>query len=169
MRRAAAVLGALALVIGSANLMAQAKPSFAGTWTLQQPEGGGGGGGGRGGGRGGGGFGGGAFACGQQCTIAQDANTLTVTRTMGENTVSAKYMLDGSESSNTSMGRGGEVTVVSKAVWEGNNLVITTTLPNGGEAKATLSMADGMMTVSTTRPGRGGGDPVTTSQSYKKG
>jgi hypothetical protein len=91
---------------------------------------------------------------------------LKVDRTMGENTVSATFKLDGMESSN--MGRGGEQTVVSKAMWEGDNLVITTTLPNGGESKTTLSMADGMMSVSTTRPGRGGGDPTTTTQQYKK-
>lgn len=169
MRRAAAVMGALALVMLSANVFAQAKPSFAGTWTLDQPEGGGGGGGGRAGGRGGGrGGGGGGFACGMTCTITQDGTTLTVNRTVGENTISAKFMLDGSDSPNSMMGRGGEATtVVSKAMWEGNNLVITTP-GNNGEIKAVISMANGMMSVTTTRPGRGGGDPTTTTQNYKK-
>lgn len=164
MRRAAAIVGALGLVIATASVFAQATPNFAGTWTLVPAEGGGGGGGGRGGGRGGG-FGGGG--CGQECTITQDAATLTIARAMGENTITMKYTLDGSESSNTVMGRGGEMTQVSKAVWEGDTLVITTAAANG-EIKMVLSMADGMMSISTTRPGRQGGAPVTTAQQYKK-
>lgn len=169
MRRAAAVLGALALVVASASVFAQAKPNFAGAWTLVPAEGAAaGGGGGRGGGRGGGGGGGGGFACGQSCTITQDAAVLKVERMQGENTISMSFKLDGSDSSNTTMGRGGEQTVVSKAAWTGNNLVITTAGQNG-ETKATVSMASGMMSISTTRPGRGGGDPTTTTQSYKKG
>jgi len=161
MRRAAAIVGALGLVIATASVFAQAKPNFAGTWTLVPAEGGGGGG--RGGGRGG--FGGGG--CGQECTVTQDATTLTIARTMGENTISMKYTLDGSESTNMVMGRGGETAQVSKAMWEGDTIVITTAAANG-EIKMVLSMADGMMTITTTRPGRQGSAPTTSAQQYKK-
>ena len=160
MKRATAVVGALALVRAGASLFAQAKPNFAGKWMCADcpaP-----GGGGRGGGMGGGGF-------GPEFTAAQDATSLTITRAMGENTVTLKYMLDGSESKNMMMGRGGaQQELVSKAVWEGSSLVITTTVGQG-ERKQVLSMKDGNLVVETTNPGRQGGAPTTTTLTYKKG
>ena len=101
MKRAAAVVGAMALVLAGASLAAQAKANFAGKWVCTDCPAPGGGGGGRGGGMGGGGL-------GPEFTAAQDATTLSITRTMGENTVTLKYNLDGSESKNTMMGRGGQ-------------------------------------------------------------
>jgi hypothetical protein len=162
------MLGALALVTATVSVYAQAKPSFAGKWTLVPAEGEAGGGGGRGGRGGRGGGGGGGFACGMECTITQDAAMLKVERMAGENMVSATFKLDGTDSVNTSMGRGGETQVTSKAMWEGNNLVVTTTNPNG-EVKSVISMEGGMLKVARTAPGRGGGEPTTTTTTYKKG
>src|SRR5688572_29736937 len=77
------LLTGVATVTLVAGLAAQAKPDFSGKWTLVPDANAaaapapGGGGGGRGGGRGGGG---GQF-CGQECTVAQDGTSLTVTRT----------------------------------------------------------------------------------------
>jgi hypothetical protein len=159
-----AVLGAAALVLAAASTFAQGKTNFAGKWTLvvDPAAAGGGGRGGRGGG------GGGGFACGPECTITQDAATLTVTRTTQAGEQKFVVKLDGSESKNTVMGRGGEATEqVSKATWAGANLVITTTLPNG-EAKVTLSIDGGNLVVDRSAPGREG-TPVTTKQTYKKG
>src|SRR5262245_50393538 len=88
MRRAAAMLCATAMVLMTASAYAQKPTNFAGTWTRDAAAGGGGGGaagggggggGQRGGGRGGGG--GGAFNCGMECTIAQDATSITITPT----------------------------------------------------------------------------------------
>ena len=117
-----------AAVLAVATLAWAQKPDFSGTWTLDPAasEGGaggapGGGGGGRGGGRGG---------LGQGGTVKQTADALTVERTVGENKVTATYKLDGTESKNSMMGRGGQaVESVSTAKWDGPALVITTTKP----------------------------------------
>src|SRR3954462_1707727 len=106
--RRSALMGIAAVAFVASNAFAQAK-NFAGTWNMvvdpaaQQAAGGGGGGGARGG-RGGGG--GGGFS-GMTFTVAQDANSVTITRTQGENTVTTKYMTDGTDSKNMMAGRGG--------------------------------------------------------------
>jgi hypothetical protein len=46
--------------------------------------------------------------------------------------VSTVYNLDGSESKNTDQGRGGPQEQVSKAMWDGAKLVVTTTINAGG-------------------------------------
>ena len=167
MRRISFVATAIAAAFLVAGLSAQGKPDFSGKWTLvvdpaaAPPAGGGGGGGGqRGGGRGGGG----AQVCGQECTITQDATSLTVTRTTQAGEQKSVFKLDGSESKNA--GRGGDV--VSKAMWEGNKIVISTALPGrdggpGTTAKSTVGMTGGMMEIETDA-GRG-----PTKQTYKKG
>jgi hypothetical protein len=165
MRRISFLAVAIAATFLVAGLSAQ-NPNFAGKWTqvvdpnAPAPGAGGGGGGGRGGGRGGGG---GQF-CGQECTIAQDAATITITRTTQAGEQKAVYNLNGSESKNA--GRGGEV--VSKAMWEGGKLVISTAQPGrdggpGVTVKTTVSMSGGNMEVETDA-GRG---PQKTT--YKKG
>jgi hypothetical protein len=171
MRIVSTLLTGLTAVLLVAGLSAQAKPDFSGKWTLvpdpnaaAAPAGGGGGGGGRGGGRGGGG---GQF-CGQECTITADATMLTVTRTTQNGEVKAMYKLDGSESKNAQAGRGGATTeVVSKAMWDGNKVTISTTRDFGGNTvttKTTLSVAGGELNVEN----EGGQGPATT-QKYKKG
>ena len=171
MRRAALVLTAAALVVAAANLSAQG-PNFSGTWTRDTTgmgallAGGGGGGGGRG-------FGGGAGPM----TIAQDAATLTTTRTQGQNEVKAVYKLDGSESKNTGPSRGGNpgVEMTSTAKWSGATLTIVTNQPaQDGSTRTTsavwsLDSTGKVLSIATTAPGRGGGDPVTTTVKYNKG
>jgi hypothetical protein len=168
---------AAATALFVAGLSAQGKPNFSGKWTMvpdpaaaaaPAPGGGapGGGGGGRGGGRGGGG--GGQF-CGQECTITQDATTLTVTRTTQGGEQKAVYKLDGTESKNSQAGRGGETTeVVSKAMWEGNNIAISRDVAgrDGGApttVKTVIAMNAGQMEVEN-QGGRGGA----AKQVYKK-
>ena len=86
------------------------------------------------------------------------------------------YNLDGSDSKNTGMGRGGNpgVETISHAKWDGATLVITT--PRTGQdgtvttSTATYSLdATGSLVVSTTQPGRNGADPTTRAVTYKKG
>jgi pectate lyase len=154
----------LALVV-VAVAFAQGKPNFAGTWTLDQAKtealnpapAGGGGGGGRG-------MGGGPM------TVAQTDKQLTIEQTMGQNTVKSVYNLDGTESKNESMGRGGTPTTLTSTVkWDGNKLLITTKSegPSGPvERVQTWSLnPDGTLTIE--RPGRGGGAAMKTV--YTKG
>jgi hypothetical protein len=157
------------------GLSAQAKPSFAGKWTLvpdanaaAAPAGGGGG---RGGGRGGG-FGGGGF-CGMECTITQDANTLVVSRTTQAGETKTTYTLDGKPAKNTVNAGGNAMESTSTATWDGAKLSISTSRDFNGQTTTTkmvLSMdATGQMVVETTAPGRNGGEPTTTKQMFKKG
>ncbi len=108
-----AVFLALAVV---AIAFAQAKPNFSGTWTPQAPAAGAppAGGGGRGGGMMG------------PMTVTQTDKTLTVERTMGENTIKQVYNLDGTETKNEMPGRGGTTVQTSTCKWDGNKLLITT-------------------------------------------
>jgi hypothetical protein len=69
-------------------------------------------------------------------------------------------------------GRGGQQEQVSKAAWEGNRLVITTTVNAGGtpaEQRRVLSIEGGNLIVEQTNPGRQGGAPTTAKVVYKKG
>jgi hypothetical protein len=167
MRRNFLVVAVVLMFGAAASLAAQAKPDFSGKWVMDAAAApaapaGGGGGGGRGGGRGGG--------FGNEFTIAQTATTLTITRMQGDQTVTTVYNLDGSESKNMVAGRGGgEPTAqVSKAVWDGAKLVVTTTAPNG-EQKRVFAMEGGNLTIETTQPGRDGGPGTPNKVTYKKG
>jgi len=175
MRRNFLIVAVVLMFGATASLAAQAQPDFSGKWTLDPasapappagaPAGGGGGGGGRGGGRGGGGF-------GNEFTIAQNAKTLTLTRMQGDQTVTTVFNLDGSESKNTVQGRGGATEQVSKAVWDGAKLVVTTTINAGGnniEQKRVFAMEGGNLTIETTQPGRDGGPGTPAKLVYKKG
>ncbi len=142
----------LAMVV-VAVAFAQGKPDFSGTWTPQAPAAGGGGGRGSGG----------------PMTVTQNDKTLTVERSMGGNTMKTVYNLDGTESKNEQMGRGGTPTTSTSTVkWDGAKLVITTKSegPNGPvERTQTWSMtADGNLQIE--QPGQGG---AVTARVYTKG
>ena len=163
--RRSALMGVAAVAFVASSAFAQAT-SFAGTWNMvQDPAQQQAAGGGRGGRGGGGGF-------GMTFTVEQDAKALTIKQTRGENTITSVYNLDGSESKNVQQGRGGEMTLLSTAKWEGANLVITTKQPMGEnmvEIKRTLSLgADGVLTIEMSRPGQDG-NPMTSKVQYKKG
>jgi hypothetical protein len=174
--RRSALMGLAAVAFVASNAFAQAT-SFAGTWNMvqdpaqQQAAGGGAAGrGGRGGGMGG---------FGATFTVAQDASTLTITQTRGQQEIKSVYKLDGTESKNTvSMGRGDQaqqMEQISIAKWEGANLVITTKQQMGEqtfETKRTLSLGtDGTLTIETasTQPGRDGQPRPAQKVQYKKG
>jgi hypothetical protein len=140
------------LIVATAALVAQKKPDFSGSWTLDpsRSEMGGGGPGGGGPGRGPGGGG------PSKLVVKQTDATLTIEREMGGETVTQTYKLDGSESVNRGM-RGGEVK--SKSRWDGDKLVTegsqSMNTPGGDmtiQTKEIRSMAaDGTMVVETTR------------------
>ena len=143
-----------AAVLAVATLAWAQKPDFSGTWTLDPAASEGGAGGAPGGGGGGGGRGGGRGGLGQGGTVKQTADALTVERTMGENKVTSTYKLDGSESKNTMMGRGGNsVESVSTAKWDGPALVITTKMDMGNgpqESTQKWTVSGSTLTIETT-------------------
>jgi len=139
-----------AAVFAVASVAFAQKPDFSGTWTLDPeasgmaaPAGGGGGGG-----RGGGALGNGP------ATVKQTADTLTIERTAGDNKITLTYKLDGSESKNTMMGRGGTPTEsVSTAKFDGGKLTIVTKQDMGGQMVETTqnwSLAGSVLTVEST-------------------
>ena len=164
-----------AAVLAVATLAWAQKADFSGTWTLDPaasdaPAGGGGGapgggapGGGGGGGRGGGR--GGILGAGPS-VVKQTATELVVESTMGENKVTRTFKLDGSESKNTVMGRGGNpMESVSTAKWDGAKLVIVTKQAMGDQTFETTenwSVSGSTLTVESTNA-RG-----TTKRVYKK-
>jgi hypothetical protein len=112
-------MSSAALVFGATTVSAQAKPSFAGAWTVvvdpnaaPAP--------GRGGGRGG---------LGQAATIAQDAKTLTVTRTTQNGEVKTVYNLDGTDSKNT-MTFGGNAVEQTSTSWSSPRARRSTATPS---------------------------------------
>ncbi len=141
------LFGALLALVVVSLAFAQGKPNFSGKWTPEQAAAGGGGRGMAG-----------------PMTVTQDDKTLTVERSMGGNTMKAVYNLDGSESKNSMMGRGGEtMEQVSTAKWDGSKLAITTKTANGESTQTWSLSSDGKLQIE--RQGRQG--PVTTT--YTKG
>jgi hypothetical protein len=156
----------VAAVLSVASVAFAQTPDFSGSWTIDtaaMPAPAAGGGGGRGGGRGG--------MMGGPMVVKQTADMLTIERTMGENKVTTTYKLDGTESENKMMGRGGEVVTKSTAKWDGGKLTITTkqAAPDGTErvSTETWSLDGGALTIESTRTGREG-TPTTTKRVYKK-
>ena len=150
----------VAAVLAVTTLAWAQRPDFSGTWTLDAEASGmaAGGGGGRG-------MGGGALGMGG--TIKQTADAITIERMMGDNKTTATYKLDGTESKNTMMGRGGQsVESVSTAKLDGQTLTITSKVDMGGQVNESTqkwTLAGNVLTIETTSA-RG-----TQKRVYKKG
>ena len=116
-----------AAILSVASVAFAQKTDFSGTWTPEAPAAGAAAAGAAGGGQGGGGRRG---MMPRPMVVKQTADTLTIERTMGQNTVTSTYKLDGTESVNKVMrGRGEnatEVEVKSTAKWDGSKLVLST-------------------------------------------
>ena len=153
MRRVTAILSVAAVVLVAAGLAAQAKPGFAGEWKIEADP--------ADGGRGQG-------SPGPDLTITQGAAVMTVEYRKAPAPVKLTYKLDGSVSKNMVAGRGGGATTeqVSKAMWAGNTLVVTTTT-GAGDEKRTFSTDGGYLVVETSAPARNGGAPNITKVTYK--
>ena len=112
------LLAMMSAVILPFAARAQSKPDFSGTWTLDTaksdpaPQG-----------RGGRGGGGGAASL----TIKQTASELAISSEGRQGPQTLTYKLDGSESTNQVMGRGGATPVKSTVKWDGASLVVETT------------------------------------------
>lgn len=123
-------------------------PDFSGTWKLDaakstMPQRGGGGGA----------PGGGV----PEIIVKQTKDTLTIEQSMGGNTVTRTYKLDGTESTNTVMGRGGSSEIKIKSKWDGSKLVSEwQQAGRGGEmvtVKETISMDGASLVRETDRGG----------------
>ena len=136
----------LVAVLAVATVASAQKPDFSGTWTLDPASAPAAGGGGRGGG-------GGALGNGP-ATVKQTADALTIERTMGDAKVTLTYKLDGSESRNMMMGRGGQqADSVSTAKWDGPRLTIVTKQEMDGqitESTQVWTLDGSTLTVDTT-------------------
>ena len=154
MRRLTAMLSGTAVLLMAAGLAAQAKPSFAGEWKMMANPDAGGGRGGR---------------PGADLIITQDAASMTVDYPKAPAAMKLTCKLDGSESKNMMAGRGGAAPTeqVSKAMWSGNTLIVTTTT-GAGEEKRTFSTDGGYLVVETSARARNGGAQNVTRETYKK-
>ena len=158
MKRLVAFTIAAALVTSSLAVLAQARPNFAGKWTLvPNPNAPAPTGRGRG--------------LGQAFTATQDEKTLTViTSNPPIGQIKAVYNLDGSESKNPITFVGTTVDRTSKVKWDGARLIVTSTSNFQGNATQTTQVwsldASGTLTVEFTS--NASGTPTTTKAQYKK-
>lgn len=153
MKRASTVLVA-ALALTSSVLTAQDKPSFAGTWKLTSEAA--------------------DQMTAPQMTVTQDAKTMVVTASTQMGEIKTNYNLDGTEAKSPVEFNGQSFDRVTKTAWDGAKLKMTVTIDFNGqtfETKATWALnPDGTLLVETTRPDfQGGGAPVTSKATYKKG
>jgi hypothetical protein len=148
MRRMTALLSVVTVVLATAGLGAQEKPSFAGEWKMVATNGQGG--------------------PGVDLVITQDATSMTVDYKRGQTPAPMKltYKLDGSASKNMMAG-GAPTEQVSKAMWAGNKIVATTTTQAGEETR-TFSMEGADLVVETSASTRKGGTPGITKVTYKR-
>jgi hypothetical protein len=146
MRRLTAILSIAAVALTAASLAAQGKASFAGEWKMERTAGGQG-------------------EPGLDLAITQDAASVTIDYRRGgpaPGPVKLTYRLDGSASRNMMAAQRGAAPTeqVSKAVWAGNTIVVTT--PTGaGEEKRTFSMDGDDLVVEISTPARLGSPKVT--------
>lgn len=151
-------VGLIAAAILAVAIAAWAqKPDFSGAWTLDpsSPP------------AGGRNEGGGGSALGNgPATVKQTAETLTIQRTMGGDTVTLTYQLDGTGSRNTLEGGDGQpVDSLSIVKWDGPKLTIVTKQESAGglaEATQVWTVVGNTLTVETAS-GRG-----TQKRIYKK-
>ena len=149
MRRVTAILS-VAVVLMATDLFAQSKPSFAGEWKKDVPMGQG--------------------APGVDLIIRQDAASITVEDMRGAPApVKVTCKLDGSTSKNMTAGAGGggPIEQVSRAMWVGNTLIVTTTTAVG-EEKRTFSLEGGNLVVETSASARSAGAPTINKVTYKR-
>jgi len=154
MKRACSFL-LVCLALASASLMAQDKPNFVGTWKLPadvQPE---------------------PFTP-PQMSVAIDGNVMTVTGTNQMGEFKTIYNMDGTEAKSPIQFNGDTIERTTKTAWDGSKLVMTVVANFGGQSFETKSVwsiaADGTLLIEMTRPDfQGGGGPITTKTTYKKG
>jgi hypothetical protein len=141
------------------SLVAQAtKPTFAGKWSLTDP----------------------AAAnpmagLSASLTVAQDDKTMKVTAIGGQmGDISTTYNMDGTEGKSPLDFNGNTIDRTTKVKWDGAKLALTTTVSFNGQTFETVQVwaldATGNLVIDSTRPDfQGGGAPVKSTATYKKG
>jgi hypothetical protein len=178
MRGPALLVCGAAIAVFATAAQAQSKvKEFDGKWTRvddpNAPPGGAGGGEARGGARGGGGRGGrGGLGAAVQIEVDASNNKFYIIRTAQSGEMKSTYMLDGTESKNTMQMGGNSMDQMSTTKWAGDTLMITTKMQMGenmSESTMALWISGGNLMVRSSSPGRGGGEGMITTTTYKKG
>jgi hypothetical protein len=181
MRVLTAFVSAVALaLLTTSGALAQKKPDFSGTWTLDPAAGPG-----APSGDGRGGRGGGVNplqqlvtqSAPQQLTLTQSANTLTISWTQDGRKTTETLTLDGSETKRPMSGAtaDGQPTAGSfseKASWEADRIVVVERQNIGGfsvELRRVFSMDGDHLVIELTATVPQGGDPTVVRVVYKKG
>ena len=153
MRRTFNISTAVVLLLTTVGL-AQAKPDFTGKWTLTSPD---------------------AASAGMNPTslaVTQDAKTITLVANTQVGEIKTVVNLDGTPARSPIEIQGMSIDRTTKSAWDGNKLVLTTVSDFQGqtfETKQVWSLANGTLTIDSTRPDfQGGGGPVTEKLTYKK-
>ena len=154
MRRAFNTACVLVLLFTSI-VSAQAKPSFAGKWTLVSPD---------------------AASAGMNPTslaVTQDAKTITLVAGTQMGEIKTVVNLDGTPAKSPIEIQGMSIDRTTKSAWDGNKLVLTTVSDFQGQSFETKQIwslgADGTLTIDSTRPDfQGGGGQVNEKLVYKK-
>lgn len=124
------------LVVAGSWLQPAARPDFSGRWTLDAqrstatPSGP-------------------AAMFGSSFVAKQDARALTLDILFPGGTIQAVYKLDGSESRNQIPGANGPETIVSRATWDGNRLVIVTKSTEELDGKSVQMESRRVMSIGT--------------------
>ena len=137
-KRRATALFTLVVCSAAVAMAAQSKPDFTGTWIIVSP----------------------AEGAGQEQEVRHTATTLSKGHASSGDGHHATYKLDGTESRNEITSHGEPIVTLSKALWDGDKVVITnaTTYPDGRklESKETWSLdSTGRLVIemSMTMPG----------------
>lgn len=165
MRRSVLFSSTAALLLVSSSAFAQAKPNFAGKWTILPDSGAQQ----QGMPRGGAAMGG----LGEEATITQDDKTFTVSRQGPNGLLSTTFSLDGSEGHQSiDVGNGNMIDLALVARWDGNKLATSTGFAIQGQAFEiglvySLDDKGNLVTVHTT-PALGNNPGGVETTKYKK-
>ncbi|MCC7007677.1 MAG: hypothetical protein IT184_02565 [Acidobacteria bacterium] len=139
------MLSVAAVVLMAVGVAAQAKPNFAGEWKLMVARGQG--------------------EPGVDLTVIQSASAIAFEYRGG---VKLTCKLGSAVSQNVMPGGGNARTdQIAKAVWAGNNLVVTATT-GAGEETRTFSLEDGYLVVDVATPAGRGEVPTITKMVYER-
>jgi len=133
----------IAISVLTVGVLAQQKPNFSGRWVITSP----------------------AESAGKEQVITQDAKTFTVEQPSKSGGRKMSYQLDGVERRMAIPGRAGaEITMLAKASWDGNTIVVLTNISYSSgmktQSKDVWSIdAQGRLVIDTTEIGPTGPAP----------
>lgn len=139
MRTCARIVAMAVLLTTAAS--AQQKPNFSGRWVIVSP----------------------AEGAGREQIVTQDDKTLSVEQVSATGGRKMTYPLDGIERRQAIASRGADITIMSRAAWDGDRIVITTNTVYPGmktQAKDVWSLdAQGRLVIDSSETGPTGPGP----------